>query len=255
MLLTPKPVLSWKFASLLLITALLPALSAAQASPAAPPHRVVIRAGRVLDVKSGNTLTNQTIVIEGDKIVSIGASSDAKSDASTQVIDLPNATVLPGLIDSHTHLTGDPKNSDTKASAFRSHAKRLQEPRTRASRWKPDSRRCATWAPEATATSPCATPSTMATSRARACGERTASWDHGRALRRQPACPAVPRGRTRRRRRGGRRAPQSAREHQVRRRRDQDLRYRRSHVEGGRPERLAVHTRRDEGHRRGSAPS
>ena len=110
MLLTPKPVLSWKFASLLLITALLPALSAAQASPAAPPHRVVIRAGRVLDVKSGNTLTNQTIVIEGDKIVSIGASSDAKSDASTQVIDLPNATVLPGLIDSHTHLTGDPKN-------------------------------------------------------------------------------------------------------------------------------------------------
>ena len=74
MLLTPKPVLSWKFASLLLITALLPALSAAQASPAAPPHRVVIRAGRVLDVKSGNTLTNQTIVIEGDKIVSIGAS-------------------------------------------------------------------------------------------------------------------------------------------------------------------------------------
>src|SRR4029077_7763447 len=43
-------------------------------------------------------------------IVSIGASSDAKPDANTQVIELPNATVLPGLIDSHTHLTGDPKD-------------------------------------------------------------------------------------------------------------------------------------------------
>jgi imidazolonepropionase-like amidohydrolase len=111
MLLTSKPVLSLKFVSLLLITmAFLPLLSAAQASPAAPPHRVVIRAGRVLDVKAGNTLTNQAIVIEGDKIVSIGAASDAKTDSSTQVVDLPNATVLPGLIDAHTHLTGDPKD-------------------------------------------------------------------------------------------------------------------------------------------------
>ena len=70
----------------------------------------VIRAGRVLDVKSGNTLTNQAIVIEGDKIVSVGAASDAKTDSNTQVVDLPNATVLPGLIDAHTHLTGDPKD-------------------------------------------------------------------------------------------------------------------------------------------------
>jgi imidazolonepropionase-like amidohydrolase len=111
MLLTPRPVRSLKFVSLFLITLVfLPLLSAAQASPAAPPHRVVIHAGHLLDVKSGNTLTNQTIVIEGDKIVSIGASSDAKPDANTQVIELPNATVLPGLIDSHTHLTGDPKD-------------------------------------------------------------------------------------------------------------------------------------------------
>ncbi|HZS97814.1 MAG TPA: amidohydrolase family protein [Terriglobales bacterium] len=110
MLLTSKPILSLKFASLLLSTsAVLTSLSIAQVSPTAPAHRVVIRAGRVLDVKSGNMLNNQAIVIEGDKIVSIGAASDTKPDPSTQVIDLPNATVLPGLIDAHTHLTFDPK--------------------------------------------------------------------------------------------------------------------------------------------------
>ena len=71
------------------------------------PKRVVVRAGKVLDVKTGRTLSNQVIVIESEKIVSVG--SDAKAGAGDQVIDLPNATVLPGLIDAHTHLTGDPR--------------------------------------------------------------------------------------------------------------------------------------------------
>ena len=67
------------------------------------PQKIVIQAGRLLDVKSGRVLTNQQIVIEGDKIVSVGPATSAPSDA--QVISLPNATVLPGLIDAHTHLT------------------------------------------------------------------------------------------------------------------------------------------------------
>ena len=71
------------------------------------PKRVVVRAGKVLDVKTGRTLSNQVIVIESEKIVSVG--SDAKPGAGDQVIELPNATVLPGLIDAHTHLTGDPR--------------------------------------------------------------------------------------------------------------------------------------------------
>jgi imidazolonepropionase-like amidohydrolase len=71
------------------------------------PKRVVVRAGKVLDVKTGRTLSNQVIDIESEKIVSVG--SDAKAGAGDQVIELPNATVLPGLIDAHTHLTGDPR--------------------------------------------------------------------------------------------------------------------------------------------------
>jgi imidazolonepropionase-like amidohydrolase len=70
----------------------------------------VVHAGHVLDVKTGNTLNDQVIVIEGDKIVSIGAAASAKADLNAETVNLPNATVLPGLIDSHTHLTFEPKN-------------------------------------------------------------------------------------------------------------------------------------------------
>src|SRR5581483_1918468 len=71
------------------------------------PNRVVLRPGHLLDVRSGKMMENQAIVIEGDKIVSVGAAGSAPSGAT--VIDLPNATVLPGLIDAHTHLTMNPK--------------------------------------------------------------------------------------------------------------------------------------------------
>src|SRR5882757_7134430 len=72
-----------------------------------PVKTVVIHAGRMLDVKTGKTLTAQTIVIQGDKIASVGAGAQIPTDAI--VIDLPNATVLPGLIDAHTHITFNPK--------------------------------------------------------------------------------------------------------------------------------------------------
>jgi imidazolonepropionase-like amidohydrolase len=88
-----------------IIVALLPV----QAQTA--PSDFVIRAGHVLDVKSGRLLADQAIVIDGDKIVSIGPASAALAPAGATTIDLPNSTVLPGLIDSHVHLTGDLKNS------------------------------------------------------------------------------------------------------------------------------------------------
>ena len=72
-------------------------------------HRVVVRAGHVLDVKTGKLLADQALVIEDGKIVSMGAAAESKSAADAVRIDLPNATLLPGLIDAHTHLTMDPR--------------------------------------------------------------------------------------------------------------------------------------------------
>jgi len=88
-----------------LIAGLLLAASWAQQTA---PTRSVIRAGRLLDLRSGKMLTNQAIVIENDKIVSVGPDS-ATADASAKLIDLSGKTVLPGLIDAHTHITFDPR--------------------------------------------------------------------------------------------------------------------------------------------------
>ncbi len=76
------------------------------AQQAAPAKTVVIRAGHLFDVKTGKTLNNQAIVIQGDKIASVGAEGQVPAGAT--VIELPNATVLPGLIDAHTHITFSP---------------------------------------------------------------------------------------------------------------------------------------------------
>jgi imidazolonepropionase-like amidohydrolase len=93
------------FSHSILLTLISSSLLIAQ-SPA--PRRVIVRAGHMLDVKTGKTLQSQVIVIEDDKIVSIGGGADAKASGAT-IVDLSNATVLPGLIDSHTHITFDPK--------------------------------------------------------------------------------------------------------------------------------------------------
>ena len=69
--------------------------------------RTVIHPGRLLDVKTGELRTNQVILIEGDKIVQVGSASEVKATAGDATIDLPEATLLPGLIDAHTHLTFD----------------------------------------------------------------------------------------------------------------------------------------------------
>jgi len=68
------------------------------------PKRTVIRAARLLDVKTGKVIQNPEIVVEGDRIVSIGTATGANA----QAINLPNLTLVPGLIDVHTHITGDP---------------------------------------------------------------------------------------------------------------------------------------------------
>jgi hypothetical protein len=73
------------------------------------PQRVALHAAHVLDVKSGKMLADQTLVIENGRIISSGPSAGASIPAEAARIDLPNATVLHGLIDAYTHLTMDPK--------------------------------------------------------------------------------------------------------------------------------------------------
>jgi imidazolonepropionase-like amidohydrolase len=73
------------------------------------PKHVVVHAGHLLDVKTGKLLSDQTIVVEDGKIARAGSSAEIKAPADATVIDLSNATVLPGLIDAHTHLTFDPQ--------------------------------------------------------------------------------------------------------------------------------------------------
>ncbi|HXK12399.1 MAG TPA: amidohydrolase family protein [Vicinamibacteria bacterium] len=73
----------------------------------APPKRTVIRPGRVLDVRTGEMRTGQAVVVEGDKIARVAPAGDVAAAAGDATIDLPEATLLPGLIDMHTHLTFD----------------------------------------------------------------------------------------------------------------------------------------------------
>src|SRR6202140_3260969 len=67
--------------------------------------RILVKAGHLLDVRSGKVLSNQTVLIEDGKIVSVGPAADAKSFSADTVIDLSHATVLPGLIDAPTPFT------------------------------------------------------------------------------------------------------------------------------------------------------
>jgi imidazolonepropionase-like amidohydrolase len=92
----------------------------------APQKIVALRASRMLDVKSGSMVHDAVVLIQDEKITAAGAS--LKIPAGAEVVDLGNATLLPGLIDCHTHLMARMSDDDpqgyglsllTKSQAFR----------------------------------------------------------------------------------------------------------------------------------------
>src|SRR5215813_1987155 len=85
---------------------LLVALSASALAQNTPSKTVLIKAGRLLDVKAGVYLPNQGVLIAGDRIKEVGAFDAVKARAPQDavIIDLSQSTLLPGLIDCHGHL-------------------------------------------------------------------------------------------------------------------------------------------------------
>jgi imidazolonepropionase-like amidohydrolase len=99
----------------LLSIALVSALSAQQpAQPPAPaPTPFVLRAARLID-GTGGSIANGVVVVTGNRITAVGRSGNVTVPSGAQTVDLGDATLLPGLIDAHTHISGrvlgDPGN-------------------------------------------------------------------------------------------------------------------------------------------------
>ena len=73
--------------------------------------RSVIRPGRLLDVDSGELHQEYAISVRDGLIEAVGPAADVPIDHDTEVLDLPDLTLLPGLIDCHTHLVGEPESA------------------------------------------------------------------------------------------------------------------------------------------------
>ncbi len=98
---------SWFSISLVLTLTCSAQLNPGPARPrVAPPPTTVtlIRAGTLIDGRSATPRSNQVIVIRGDRIESVGDAAAVKVPPGAEVIDLSRATVMPGLIDTHTHI-------------------------------------------------------------------------------------------------------------------------------------------------------
>ncbi|PYR36893.1 MAG: Xaa-Pro dipeptidase [Acidobacteria bacterium] len=89
---------------------------AAIATLTAQEQTIAIRAGRLFDAKAGTMLHNHVVLIRGERIVDVGASVTVPAGA--RVIDLSNATVLPGMIDAHVHVALNVPNESFEHHTF-----------------------------------------------------------------------------------------------------------------------------------------
>ena len=80
---------------------------------------VAIRAGHLFNSVTGQMLSQQIVIISGDRITQVGPEAQVRIPAGVKVIDLSRATVLPGLIDAHTHMFTDRRpDGTTEASTL-----------------------------------------------------------------------------------------------------------------------------------------
>jgi imidazolonepropionase-like amidohydrolase len=75
-----------------------------------PNHAIVLHAARLLDVANGKVLKPGEVLVQGDRVVEVGTA--VKHPAGTEIIDLGDRTLLPGLIDAHIHLFLHPGAED-----------------------------------------------------------------------------------------------------------------------------------------------
>ncbi len=88
------------------------------ASAPAPPV-LVVRPGRIIEVETGRAHAGWVVRVEGERIAAVGPAAKVAVPKGARVIDLPGATLLPGLIDVHVHLTWDDGRSAASAGAAR----------------------------------------------------------------------------------------------------------------------------------------
>src|SRR5439155_5325544 len=98
-----------RIVTFLLLLVWLPA-ALAQQHTQNKPVVVALKAGHLVDVVNARVLEKQVLLIEGEKIKAIGPEGSVTIPADAKVVDLRTATVLPGLIDCHTHITSQTEN-------------------------------------------------------------------------------------------------------------------------------------------------
>ena len=110
--------------TLAVVAALVCAQASAQSPPAEelPAATMALRAARLLDVKAGALVQNAVVIVGGERIVAVG--SDLAIPAGVRVLDLGDVTLLPGLIDCHTHIMASSADEYatmllTKSQAYR----------------------------------------------------------------------------------------------------------------------------------------
>src|SRR5581483_5056861 len=95
---------------LTLCTSLLALTTGAADKPAAPTTSYLLKADRIFDARSEQTHAGWAVLVQGDRIAAIGPADQIKAPAAARVIDMPGATLMPGMIDAHSHIFLHPYN-------------------------------------------------------------------------------------------------------------------------------------------------